>query len=127
MAEYVLDSSAVIAHIRREPGAERVVEVASDSLLSSVNLAEVATKLLEYGFPFAAMHLALQAFPAPVVDFGSLQAMEAARLRSMTKELGLGIGDRACLALASLRGLRVITADRVWSGLSIGIDIELIR
>ena len=42
-------------------------------------------------------------------------------------EKGLSLGDRACLALASLTGRIVVTADRVWPELDLGIDIRLIR
>jgi len=36
-------------------------------------------------------------------------------------------GDRACLALASERGLQAITADRSWAGLDVAVEIEIIR
>lgn len=40
---------------------------------------------------------------------------------------GLSLGDRACLSLAVLRGLPVLTADRVWARLTVGIEVHCIR
>ena len=52
-----------------------------------------------------------------------------AQLRAATRELGLSLGDRACLALA--RGLQAtaVTADRAWAELAeaTGVRIEVIR
>ena len=43
----VLDSSALLAYLNGEPGAEMVAGIIADSLISSVNLAETITKLVE--------------------------------------------------------------------------------
>ena len=40
---------------------------------------------------------------------------------------GLSLGDRACLALGKRLNLPVLTADKVWTSLSLGITINLIR
>jgi PIN domain nuclease of toxin-antitoxin system len=40
---------------------------------------------------------------------------------------GLSLGDRACLALARMRRLPAVTADRAWARLDLGIAIELVR
>lgn len=62
-----------------------------------------------------------------LVDFDHAQAVQAGELRRTTRSTGLSLGDRACLALAASRGLQVLTADRAWTGLSIGLEIECIR
>jgi ribonuclease VapC len=41
--------------------------------------------------------------------------------------LGLSLGDRACLSLAIQQKLSVLTADRVWAGLQLGLNIQMIR
>jgi PIN domain nuclease of toxin-antitoxin system len=62
-----------------------------------------------------------------VVPFTALLAFRAAELRNPTRKIGLSLGDRACLATALELGLPVVTADRVWSKLKLGIDIHVIR
>ena len=48
-------------------------------------------------------------------------------LRALIKSAGLSLGDRACLALGKRLNLPVLTADKIWTSLSIGIAITLIR
>ncbi len=67
-------------------------------------------------------HLALQTVP-----FGQNQAFQVGILRTATRHLGLSLGDRACLALALYKGLSVVTTDRAWQSLDVGIKVELIR
>ncbi len=54
-------------------------------------------------------------------------AINIATFRPLTKSAGLSLGDRACLALGKRLNLPVLTADKVWSSLSLGITINLIR
>jgi PIN domain nuclease of toxin-antitoxin system len=61
-----------------------------------------------------------------VVDFDQEQAWAVARLRSATKELGLSLGDKACLGLSLALGEVAVTADRSWSNLS-DFDVLVIR
>jgi PIN domain nuclease of toxin-antitoxin system len=44
-----------------------------------------------------------------------------------TAPWGLSLGDRACLALARLRNLPAVTADRAWAKLDLAIPIEVVR
>ena len=46
---YALDSSAVIALVRREQGWEKVSAAVEHSVISAVNLAESMTKLIRQG------------------------------------------------------------------------------
>ncbi|MCU0348732.1 MAG: hypothetical protein MUC59_17465 [Saprospiraceae bacterium] len=55
------------------------------------------------------------------------QADAAARLRPVTRSLGLSLGDRCCLALASeLKGASVVTADRAWKAIK-GFRFTFVR
>lgn len=56
-------------------------------------------------------------------------AHEAALIRLWTKDLGLSLGDRSCLALARRLGVPALTADRVWMKLpaDLGVEVEQIR
>lgn len=54
-------------------------------------------------------------------------ALGAAALLLPTVVWDLSLGDRACLALARLRDLPAVTADRAWAKLDLGIRIEVVR
>lgn len=44
-----------------------------------------------------------------------------------TKELGLSLADRACMALAVTLGLPLLTADRSWVEVDLPVEIRVIR
>jgi PIN domain nuclease of toxin-antitoxin system len=58
---------------------------------------------------------------------GSDEALDSGLLREATRAAGLSLGDRLCLAAARARQARVLTADRSWAGLDVGVEIEVIR
>ena len=127
MSRVVLDASAVLASFLREPGGDRILELLPDGLLSAVNYAETLTRLLERGVPERELTEAVADLDEIVVPFEAEQARLAAALRGATRPLGLSLGDRACLALAQVRGLPALTADRRWADLDLGVEVRLIR
>ena len=127
MAEVVLDASAILALLRREPGFEKVAAVMDEARVSAVNLAEVGSFLAKAGHSVTEMRATLDSLRLAVVDFDEQQAIEAARLRPLTVSIGLSLGDRACLALAGLRGLPAMTTDRSWATLELGVDVSVVR
>jgi PIN domain nuclease of toxin-antitoxin system len=123
----VLDSSAILAHLNGEPGAERVAEHLGDALISAVNLAEIVTKLVERGASLALIRPALSRYGLAVVPFDEDLAERSGALRAKTKAFGLSLGDRACLALADRSKLPVLTADRMWKELGLSLDVRILR
>ena len=126
MSACVVDSSAVMAVLYGEPGTEAVIGRLSRAAISSVNFAEIVGKLCEDGASEAEARAHILEFDLEVVAFDVDQAAIAGGLRPVTRPQGLSLGDRACLALARMRGLPVLTADRAWGGLT-GFDITIIR
>ena len=127
MAKAVLDSSAVLAVMNAEPGADAVIAVMADSMVSTVNIAEVIAKLVERGTTLNHARSSLRSFDLAIVDFDLPLAESAGELRRHTKKAGLSIGDRACLALALREAAPALTTDRAWAGLELGIEIRVIR
>jgi ribonuclease VapC len=124
---FVLDASAVLASLLNEPGGDYVHDVMDVSEISAVNLSEVYAKLIEKGSSQVEAEDILKSGDFRIRSFDEAQAIQAATLRPLTRHLGLSFGDRACLALAQTRDLPILTADREWAKLDIGIEIQLIR
>jgi len=128
MNRLVLDASAVLAVLNQEPGAEKLTpELLSAAAASTVNLAEVQTKLVNRGLrPEDAWEASLTAI-REVMPFTSEHARLAGDLAVQTRPIGLSLGDRACLALALALKAPVYTADSSWKKLKIGVHIHVIR
>jgi ribonuclease VapC len=129
----VLDASALLAFLRGEPGAERVAEALGEgACLSAVNLAEVLSKLADWGEDPAEAQARMEragllGAAVEIFLFSEEDALEVARLRALTRVHGLSFGDRACLALARRLGLPALTADRTWDELGLDIPVVVIR
>jgi len=122
----VLDSSAVLALLFNEPGADVLAGYLPDACLSSVNLAEVISKLCEHGMSREAAKAAVDALGLVIVIYDEDMAVMTGALRKETRAAGLSLGDRACLVLARHLGVSAITSDRAWARLQ-GYNVVLIR
>ena len=129
MAEPVLlDASALLAYLHREPGFEVVRQaVRGGAAIGAVNLAEVLGKVREKGRDAARIHTALGALGLAVLPFDEEDAALAGELGPLAKSHGLALGDRACLAQAMRRRMPVLTADRVWATLGLEVEVRVIR
>ena len=123
----VLDASAILAVVQSETGAEVVLEAIPDGVISVVNISEVVAKLTDRGYRDDAIRKELRELNLAVKDFDEDQAYAAGMLRPLTRDRGLSLGDRACIALGIRLGLVVLTADRSWAGLDVGVDVRLVR
>jgi ribonuclease VapC len=129
----VLDASALLAHLRDEPGADVVAEaIASGAVISTVNLAEVFSRVADRGGDPA--QLAAELTQRGLLDgaitvepFTAADAIDAGRLRPLTRDAGLSLGDRACLALARRLDAPALTADTDWQGVAHGVELRPIR
>lgn len=120
MIKNVLDASAILAVLNGERGEKKVIPILAESAASSVNLTEVVAKLFEAGMDEATSRLAVSVLGIGVIaDFTEDLAWDAARLRPLTKQYGLSLGDRACLALAIKLNVPAVTADKEWSKLKL--------
>ena len=128
MNRIVLDASALLAVLNQEPGAEKLTpELLSGAAISTVNLAEVHSKLVSRGLP---PDEAWEAAMSPVreaVPFAPDHAKLVGDLVARTRPLGLSLGDRACLALGLALKLPAYTADRSWKKLKVRVRIHVIR
>ena len=123
----VMDASALLAFLQNEPGGDRVRGLLRQSIVSSVNGSEVVQKSLAKGADIEGLWEDMALLGLRSRPFTLAQAEAAARLWTATQAAGLSLGDRACLALGLETGFPVITADRPWARLDIGLDIRVIR
>ncbi len=129
MSDIVLDSSAVLALMQRERGAELVAASLPGAMLGVVNLAEVMTKLCERGVPLEVARYAVSSLGVKIAEFTEEQADLIGKLRPLTRSAGLSLGDRACLALAKTSGAKILTTETVWPQIAeiVGVEIQVIR
>ncbi len=128
MNRIVLDASAILAVIHGEAGQEKLTpELLAGAIASTVNLAEVQAKLVSRGWtPVEAW----EDTTSPIreaVPFNEEHAKIAGSLVTLTRHLGLSLGDRACLALGMALKAPVYTADKTWKGIKWGVRIHVIR
>jgi len=121
----VLDASALLCLLNDEPGADRVAEVLTRSLIGATNLAEVVSKLRERGLSLDEVKEALGGLHLDVRPLTPGQAMLIGDLRPATRPLGLSLGDRACLALAI--ELEIYTTDAALTKADVAITATNIR
>jgi ribonuclease VapC len=128
---YVMDASALLALMQDERGGDVVnaLIVEHECVASSVNIVEVGTRLIDKGL--APVHLArtLKELDVQTIDFDLEQALACACLRVTTRQAGLSLGDRACLALAQLMKGTAVTSDSAWVDVAdaVGVEVLMIR
>jgi PIN domain nuclease of toxin-antitoxin system len=123
----VLDTSAVLAVMKEEAGAAGVRARMESAAISVVNLAEIVTKLTEWEVPPPLVIRSIERLRLKVLAFDRDLAMEAGLLHRFTRGRDISLGDRACLVTARHFGVPVVTGDRGWAELDIGVRVELIR
>jgi PIN domain nuclease of toxin-antitoxin system len=124
---FALDASALLAYLFGEPGGQLVADVLEHSAMSAVNWTEVMQCHHRLGIPAADLRAELRMLGFGVVDFTVADSERTAAMWGRTHRLGLSLGDRACLAFAASLDLRVLTADRAWRELDLGVKVDLIR
>jgi ribonuclease VapC len=128
MNEVLLDSSAILAILDREPGAERLrLDVLKNAIASAVNLAEVQTVLVNRGIPADEAWRDARSPIRETVAFDDDQARLAGSLAIETRTFGLSLGDRACLGLGLRLRIPVYTADRAWKKLKMNVELRFLR
>ena len=127
--KHVLDASATLAVIFEETGADAVaMALRSGAAMSTVNAAEVSARLHQDRWTDPEVELVFEKLGIELLPFGSEVAMLSGKYRIATRHLGLGLGDRACLATARLEKCPALTADQSWQQLElVGVDIRCIR
>lgn len=113
--EFVLDTSALLAFIKNETGAEKThAALLGGAICSAANWSELAQKVRQSGKNWDNVRKLLKSFRLTITDVTEADAETAAALWKAGN--GLSLGDRLCLALAERMGTDALTTDRAWVG-----------
>ncbi|AEJ02256.1 PilT protein domain protein [Nitrosomonas sp. Is79A3] len=123
----ILDASALLAFLQNEPGSDQVEAALPEAVISSVNWAEVVQKSIAAGVNVDGLREDLEALGLRIVPFTAEEAEVAAQLWQQTRQVGLSLGDRACLSVGIRLNTVVLTADQIWTTLSLPIAVHSIR
>ena len=135
MRPLLLDASALMAFIRREPGGETVLTALTDGrrpcLVGVAQLVEVEGKLVSDG------RFTPEQVRARLHQLGGLLEVQALQPNAQTasafyyarrKPYDLSLGDALCLGLAEALGADVLTAERGWTSIpDLPFTVNLIR
>jgi PIN domain nuclease of toxin-antitoxin system len=127
MSKLVIDASALLAVLLDEEYAKEAERLLSVSIMSAVNFSEVVGKLTDIDMPENKIKEILESLPIEIYPFDKEQAYISGLLRPITKSKGLSFGDRACLSLGMVLKSSVVTMDKVWKNLNVGVEIKVLR
>ena len=127
-----LDASALLALVFDEIGADVVEDaIARVAYISQINWIEVLSTLAERGRDPDDVVSALTSAGVLgdnliIQPLDDAQMRTIARLRPLTRSIGLSLGDRACLALAQALDVPALTSDRAWLDVAQVEHIEIL-
>ena len=125
----ILDSSAVLAVLRDETGANVVLESLPQGVICAINLGEVVQVQIREGKSREQARAVINELQIPVIDVDADLAIDAAELRMKVLKNGISQADSICLALAKREGAVALTGDRKWLEVAeaLGVEVRLIR
>ena len=133
MKTYVFDASALLAYLKKGPGASKVAELLQESghqkariLMSAVNYGEVFGRILHDHGELAAQTVrrVVQELPLEVVDATAQGAAEAAEVKVKYK---LYYADSFAAALALEHKATLVTSDSDFRKLGHGVGVVWLK
>ena len=120
----IFDSSAFITTITKEKGWIEAKQYFSSGVMSTVNLLEV------YKYCIGKQDMTLEESKAlvkicgiDIYDFTAEQSLLASNILASNMKLGISLADSCCLALGMVTGFPIITCDKIWQKLDLGLTI----
>ena len=126
--KFVLDSSAIVALLRHEPGVANILKYKEGLFIASAVIAtESAAKLVCAGtHRIEAERLVLSIVPE-ILPFDEEDMAIILKFAPAAREYGLSLADMACISLAIKEKCPVITADKAWKKLKIPAEVIVFR
>lgn len=123
----LLDTSAIITLLKKEPGYQILEDLIANSSISSVNLSELVAVLVRSGITETEIDQIITDLVPEIIPFCENLAIQAGKLANQTRGLGLSLGDRACIATGIHHNRAIYTTDKIWQELKAPADIILVR
>jgi PIN domain nuclease of toxin-antitoxin system len=124
----VFDSSALIMLFAKEPGYESVRQNLKHAIISTVNIAEVYKYCIEVqNLTEDDCRNLIKLSGIKIIDFCEEQALISAKIIKQTKQYGLSLGDRSCIALAMFKNYPIFTCDKIWQKVDLGVEFIMAR
>lgn len=124
---YVVDASVLLAILGDEPGGELALDLSQGGDMSWLNAGEVYSKVVERGGRQADAFTLMRGLKINFHNLIETDASAIAEMLPLTRRAGLSFGDRACLALGLRLGKVVLTAERRWTTVDVGVQVQLLR
>jgi PIN domain nuclease of toxin-antitoxin system len=112
--KHLLDTSALIALLKKEPGYEEIEDIIANSAISSVNLSELVAVLARSGISDLDIDEMIKDIVPEIIPFCEYTSIKAGKLLTITKTYGLSLGDRACIATGDFYEMEIHTTDKAW-------------
>jgi ribonuclease VapC len=130
MSACVIDTSAIMAYLNQEKGADTSEDwLDQGAAISALCIQETMANLVRRDIDHASALEMIEALGLDVHSLDFALAVDGGALIAVTRSKGLSDGDRACLSLARKLELPAATADRVWAGIAdeVGVEVVLVR
>ena len=122
----LFDTSALIALLKKEQGHEMLSEVLTHSSISAVNFSELVAVLIRNNIEEKEIDEILQDIVPEILPFDEKIAIKAGKIINITKEYGLSLGDRACIATSIHYNIPVYTTDKVWEKIAKQLHLNVV-
>ncbi|WP_375319182.1 type II toxin-antitoxin system VapC family toxin [Candidatus Tisiphia endosymbiont of Oplodontha viridula] len=124
--KYLLDTSAIIALLKKESGYKILEDVIAASSISSVNLSELVSVLIRSNIAENEIDVIITDIVPEIIPFCENICIKTGKLSRLTKDYGLSLGDRACIATGCYYNMEIYTADKIWLKVADNITARII-
>lgn len=122
----VVDTSALMALVRDEPGADVVESAIGNATASAVIFAECLGKLALLGYDPVGVERRLLKGGLLIAPVDGASVGGVVSLYALARK-NVSLADRFCLALGLERNWPIMTADRPWADLGLPVELRFIR
>ncbi|WP_341748898.1 type II toxin-antitoxin system VapC family toxin [Candidatus Tisiphia endosymbiont of Sialis lutaria] len=124
--KYLLDTSAIIALLKKEPGYKILEDVIASSSIASINLSELVSVLTRSNIAENEIDIIVADIVPEIIPFCENIAIKTGKLSRLTKDYGLSLGDRACIATGCYYNMEIYTTDKIWLKVADNITTKII-